>query len=117
MGATKYQERVSVLFDMLDTDKSGCLSYEEFLVISDSKTFNAWMKLMDVSSHNLEDIWAAIDDGDGFIYKEEFLNGFCRLYGPASAIDAWTIKALIRELQYGLIAEKRGSAFAQGYKT
>jgi len=96
--ATKYHEKVGILFDVLDTSGDEKLSYEEFQLICESASLRAWMNLLSVSPHDVQSLFWALDDGDGFVTKKEFLDGFCKLSGGATAVDAIKIKAMIRQL-------------------
>merc|ERR1712107_44179 len=98
--AERYCKRVGELFDHIDRSGDGKLSREEFKGICQSKSLRAWMKLLNVSVHDIDALWVALDDGNGFIDRDRFLNGFSKLDGPASTVDAMKIIAMLRELRH-----------------
>jgi len=80
---TKTRTELKDMFTDLDEDMSGALSIEEFLECLDDFNFIRKMKLLDIDLEELPDIFEILDDGDGQVDQDEFINGMMRMQGPA----------------------------------
>merc|ERR1712187_492860 len=47
----------------------------------------------------MDELWRAIDDGNGIVTRDEFMDGLCKLDGYATAVDAMSIKSMLREIK------------------
>merc|ERR1712113_957013 len=80
--------RLLELFQELDVSGDGNLSHEEFQELLHVDQVSAWMDLLEISTKDIDNLFMAVDDGDGNIDMQEFVKGFNRLQGGATAVDA-----------------------------
>merc|ERR1712066_811912 len=79
----------------LDVSGDGVLSNEEFAAIMENEAIIAWLDQMQISSKDAEQLFKALDDGDGEVTMQEFVTGVSRLKGEATAVDAMSLMASI----------------------
>lgn len=94
-----HTKRLQELFHELDTSGDGTLSYEEFAELLKSDSIASWISLLGVTTNDAHHLFSLLDDGDGTISLEEFTNGFSRLQGDATAVDAMTMMASISRIE------------------
>merc|ERR1719221_1112422 len=81
----KEMKALKRLFEMMDIDGSGTLSWEEFHgSFQDPKMYEKWT-LLDFKPADDKEIFQLLDDGDGEIDVGEFFEGLSRIKGMASA--------------------------------
>eukprot|EP00746_Dinoflagellata_sp_MGD_P028230 gnl/MRDRNA2_/MRDRNA2_166744_c0_seq1.p1 gnl/MRDRNA2_/MRDRNA2_166744_c0~~gnl/MRDRNA2_/MRDRNA2_166744_c0_seq1.p1 ORF type:complete len:639 (+),score=131.63 gnl/MRDRNA2_/MRDRNA2_166744_c0_seq1:65-1981(+) len=86
-----YIRSLQTLFSELDTDGGGNLNLEEVKKMMNDPRVEIWMSVLDLEVHEVEDLFALIDTGDGEISFDEFMAGLLRLKGSAKAIDVVTL--------------------------
>merc|ERR1712014_186716 len=59
---------------------------------------SCWLELMGISTKDVGELFNAVDDGDGLIDCREFLKGFSRLQGQATAVDIVSLKNTVKKL-------------------
>jgi len=95
--------KIKELFTHADSSGDGSVSAEEFReIFKDSKT-RTWCELMDLDVSDVDGLFHLLDDGDGVLRYNEFVDGMLRMKGPASTRDVLT---LTRESQK-IVAECR----------
>jgi len=92
----KYIQRLNDLFTAADTSGDGKISLEEFKDLMEQPQVMTWFQLLDLEVHEVVSLFNLLDDGDGFVTHDEFLNGVMRLKGHARALD---IVAISKDLQ------------------
>ncbi|CAD7922158.1 unnamed protein product [Amoebophrya sp. A25] len=93
-----------LIFDDMDKDGSGELTKVEFAnLMSDAKFINK-MKILDIETHDLPDVFRICDDGDGAVSSSEFCNGLVNMLKAPTALDMLSVtrtaRALERTLNY-----------------
>merc|ERR1719410_315557 len=85
----KDQEReISDLFDTMDLDRTGQLSYEEMAKALQKDNIAAYFEHLEVETGKVEILFHVLDtNGDGAISKDEFMQGLRKLHGNANATD------------------------------
>jgi len=90
--------RLRALFEALDQDKSGTLSWEEFRLSFDNPlTLKKW-RMLDFQPEECSELFHLLDNGDGEIDTTEFFEGLSKMRGPAQAKDLFRMSKLITML-------------------
>lgn len=84
------------VFQEMDEDGGGTLSREEVAKAWKNRRVRQKFRTMDVGKKDLVILWTALDDGDGELTIEEFIQGMRKLKGEAKAKD---ILKLFREVR------------------
>jgi len=92
----KELDELRVIFKDLDEDGSGMLSREELFRAAKKRRVRQKLRAIDILPKDVDELWEILDDGDGELSSEEFINGLQRLRGEAKAKD---ILRLYRELR------------------
>jgi len=100
----KTTQELLMIFEDMDKDGSGELTKAEFAnLLSDAKFINK-MKILDIETHDLPDIFRICDDGDGAVSSSEFCGGLVRMLKIPTALDMLAVtrtgRALERTLNY-----------------
>lgn len=83
------------LFQAMDTDDSGSLSWEEFQAsFSDPQMRRNWM-LLDFQPSDCKELFNLLDDGEGQIEIEEFMEALSQMKGVAMAKDVYRLQKLV----------------------
>merc|ERR1712060_533516 len=85
-------------FNELDVSGDGKLSIEEFEELLNIDQVSAWMDLLDISTKDVDELFRAVDDGDGQISMSEFVKGFERMQGGATAVDAMSLMSAVNRV-------------------
>merc|ERR1711971_1220102 len=94
------------LFDLMDADGSGTLSWDEFKSsFSDPLLTNKW-KLLDFQPEECAEIFNLLDDGDGEIETSEFFEGLGRMKGTALAKDIFRVQKSLNCLEREILSIK-----------
>merc|ERR1712185_618540 len=94
-----YAEKLRRVFHKLDTSGDGLVSWEEFEVILKEEHMKLLMSTLEVDVRDLETLFKLLDDGDGRISPEEFVNGLQRMKGSAKALDLVTLLKITRRIE------------------
>merc|ERR1712107_928816 len=93
----KELEELKQFFDDIDADESGTLTLEELMWAAKHEAkVRTRLQSLDIMPRDLTELWDILDDGDGELDVQEFVNGIRRLRGEARAKD---ILRLYRELK------------------
>jgi len=84
------------LFQEMDEDGGGTISRHEVAKAWKSRRVRNKFRTMDIGKKDLIILWTALDDGDGELSIEEFIQGMRKLKGEAKAKD---ILKLFREVR------------------
>merc|ERR1719311_751885 len=82
-----YAANLRCVFQELDTDGSGQLSYEEFSRALDDPKMKTWLHALELEVNESRDLFQMLDDGDGEVSYDEFVYGAKRLKGTAQSVD------------------------------
>eukprot|EP00931_Biecheleriopsis_adriatica_P067331 TRINITY_DN41488_c0_g1_i1.p1 TRINITY_DN41488_c0_g1~~TRINITY_DN41488_c0_g1_i1.p1 ORF type:complete len:568 (-),score=77.90 TRINITY_DN41488_c0_g1_i1:168-1871(-) len=109
-----YCKKLKTFFRQLDTSGDGLLSWDEFSAVLEKPDLLTWMSTLELEPHDLVDLFHMIDDGDGEISVDEFLEGAVRLRGSARSIDVAQLLASTRKLDAKIEAVLNGVAYLSG---
>merc|ERR1719221_1259724 len=83
----RHKHRMALIFEKADADGDGSLTWQEFSNICHSEQVTAWLQAMNLTADDIEKMWKLMDDGDGALTGEEFVQGIQRLKGGARNLD------------------------------
>jgi len=86
-----YASKLLDFFDAADTSKDGFLTLNEFQAILEEDAVKTWMSIMEVDVHDAEHLFNILDNGDGLVTPDEFVQGILRLKGQARSQDVLRI--------------------------
>jgi len=93
-----YSRRVHQLFQTLDLNSDGKVSWPEFEIISCDDKMKNYLSTFEIDVVDLERLFRILDDGDGSIDVEEFVNGMTSVQGFAKSFDLIVLSRLVRKL-------------------
>lgn len=79
------------LFEQMDTDGNGTLSWDEFKAAFNDVTLARKWKLLDFGPEDCLEIFQLLDDGSGEIDTGEFFDGLARMKGTARSKDLFRL--------------------------
>ncbi|CAK0819815.1 unnamed protein product, partial [Prorocentrum cordatum] len=83
----------------IDTDGDRKLSRSEFTRAMESKKVRQKLQKLDIVAKDIDELWEILDDGDGELDSQEFVNGIRRLRGEARSKDILRLYREIRVLE------------------
>lgn len=86
-AAQAMTKNVEKLFKILDESGDGLISKEEFDKVQTDARVRTWFSALEVDASEAPMIFELLDDGDGTITQEEFLNGVKAFKGFAKGTD------------------------------
>ncbi|CAE8608224.1 unnamed protein product [Polarella glacialis] len=98
----RYTQKVKKLFQSVDVSSDGNLTFDEFAQLVENPKLKFWMSQLELEYHDLQGLFEMLDDGDGEISLEEFVEGAGRLKGTAKTIDVWRLETKL-EIMLGRI--------------
>jgi hypothetical protein len=99
------------IFEEADTSGSGILTLNKFEALLANPAVKAFMAAMGLETHESKNLFGMLDDGDGLITAEEFVEGALHLKGTARSRDVIAIMHSFNKLQarldsmHGMIIE------------
>lgn len=97
-----YAGKLKRFFMTLDASGDGLVSWDEFSVLLSDPQLQLWMSTLDLETQDLVSLFQMIDDGDGEISVEEFIDGATRLRGMARSLDVAQVMTSIKKLELKL---------------
>jgi len=94
----QYARKVSKLFAHMDDSGDGAINFEEFSKLVTSPKLKFWMSQLELEYHDLLSLFEFLDNGDGQITLQEFIEGAARLRGSAKALDVWRLETKVEVL-------------------
>jgi len=91
-------QKLRDIFDEIDFSGDGYIQWAEMEQVLKDPLMVHWLRTLDVDVDDVEEIFALLDDGDGQISCEEFINGINRMRGHAKAIDMVGVVQLIHRV-------------------
>mmetsp|Transcript_4907 Transcript_4907/g.9918 ORF Transcript_4907/g.9918 Transcript_4907/m.9918 type:complete len:272 (-) Transcript_4907:38-853(-) len=93
-----YANKVKKLFQSMDSSGDGAINFDEFSKLVASPKLKFWMSQLELEYHDLLSLFEFLDNGDGQITLNEFIDGAAKLRGSAKAIDIWRIETKVEVL-------------------
>eukprot|EP00811_Abedinium_folium_P030382 NODE_4863_length_1837_cov_11.325731.p1 GENE.NODE_4863_length_1837_cov_11.325731~~NODE_4863_length_1837_cov_11.325731.p1 ORF type:complete len:452 (-),score=119.50 NODE_4863_length_1837_cov_11.325731:104-1459(-) len=108
-GKTNYKRRLVNLFNFLDCGNTGVVTSQDFTACCLDENVEAYFAALELDVTDGPRLFSLIDSNcDGFVSRDEFVAGCCRLRGKASHIATAILSENSRRLD-GNIAEVRRS--------
>jgi len=92
-------EELHAFFELMDEDKSGKISQSELYKAARQRKVRQKLRALDIMPKDIDELWDILDDGDGELDVNEFVNGVRRLRGEARAKDVLRIQRELRMLE------------------
>merc|ERR1712137_262671 len=90
------------LFDELDTSGDGHVDKVEFQVLKSDPVVKTWFSALEVDLGDIDDLFLLLDNGDGYISRNEFVDGIRAMRGLAKKTDILEIKRLLKKVDSSL---------------
>lgn len=90
------------LFDELDKSGDGNIDYLEFEVLKSDPVVKTWFAALEVDVGDIDDLFNLLDDGDGPISRDEFVDGVRAMRGMAKKTDLLEIKGRMKKIDSNL---------------
>lgn len=90
---------LSELFANMDEDGSGAISKVELVRAWKTRKVREKFRKLEIGKKELVILWTALDDGDGELNTQEFLQGMTKLQGEAKAKDILKLYREVRILE------------------
>jgi len=88
-------DRMRKVFTSMDTDGGGTLSWEEFSKSFDDEDLSKMWKLLDIDQKDAWELFQLLDDGDGEITIDDFIEALQRMSGIAQAKDMFRLQKML----------------------
>jgi len=92
-------QSLKTLFRSLDASNDNKISRAEFDKVMHDTTAKARFSAIGVDAGDLRELWNLLDDGDGILDEDEFIDGLKALRGLAKSTDIFLMKRQMNKLQ------------------
>jgi len=96
-AAAAYATNLKSLFRFIDKSGDGFLSQEEFEEVLLDKRVKTWFSALEVEPGEVSTLFEMLDDGDGQISMEEFMQGVKALKGFAKGTDVLMLSREVKK--------------------
>jgi len=94
----QYVSRLEGIFRAIDESGNGLISEERLSNILSNPKVAAYFQTLDLDVHEGAALFHLLDNGDGEVTLDEFIDGIMRCKGPARAIDQVAMHAELKQL-------------------
>ncbi|CAJ1396465.1 unnamed protein product [Effrenium voratum] len=94
----QYVKRLEGIFQAIDEYGDGMITQERLQDMLANPKVRAYFQILDVDVHESAALFHLLDDGDGKVTLEEFIDGITRCKGPARAIDQVSMQSDLKSL-------------------
>lgn len=99
LRARKQQlQRLHNVFSAIDVSGDGEIERSELHAVLQEPGMVQWFHTLDIDVSDVEEVFSILDDGDGKISAEEFINGIHKLRGSAKALDMVSLSSAVTKL-------------------
>ena len=103
----KYVEKLETVFKKLDESGEGLITKAHLNQVFQDPKVKAYFQTLDVDVHEGTELFYILDNGDGEVTLDEFINGILRCKGQARAIDQLAMHADVRQLTKKILRLER----------
>ena len=93
-----YVNKLDALFAAIDTTNSGLITEQQLTDITSLANVHAYLETLGLDVKESAALFHLLDDGDGEVTREEFINGIMHCKGEARAIDQVIMHAELKQL-------------------
>mmetsp|Transcript_26887 Transcript_26887/g.63067 ORF Transcript_26887/g.63067 Transcript_26887/m.63067 type:complete len:555 (+) Transcript_26887:140-1804(+) len=94
----KYVEQLEAVFKAIDQRRDGTVSEERLNELLSHPQVAAYFNVLDLDVQETSVFFHIIDNGDGEVTLDEFIDGILRCKGNARAVDSMAIRADLKKL-------------------
>lgn len=98
----EYVEKLEQVFHAMDDSGDGMITEERLTNILANPVAKAYFQTLDVDIYESAALFHLLDNGDGEVTLEEFIEGIMRCKGQARAIDQVAMRADLKALDFKL---------------
>merc|ERR1712107_745231 len=98
-AAQSFAKKLRYLFEQLDESGDGILTYDEFEALVHDDKMLALLSSLEVEANDLEELFKLLDNGDGELACDEFVEGAARVKGAARGIDVVVTLTTVKRLE------------------
>ncbi|CAE7863474.1 NOV [Symbiodinium microadriaticum] len=95
---SKYLEKLEDVFEAIDSAHNGTISEKQLAEILAIPKAAAYFQTLDVDVLEGAALFRILDNGDGIITHEEFVDGILRCKGPARAMEQVAMRSELRQM-------------------
>ncbi|CAE7646425.1 TPC1B, partial [Symbiodinium pilosum] len=95
---SQYVKKLERVFQAIDETGNGMISQAQLSAVLQDPIVRAYFQTLEVDVHEGAALFHIIDNGDGEVTLEEFIDGILRCKGPARAIDQVAMRADLKQL-------------------
>jgi len=88
------------VFDELDSDRDGRIDWMEFQAILKNPFLKEYMKTLELEVQDMVTLFNILDNGDGGIDNQEFIEGISALRGSAKNLDILALQRIARRIEH-----------------
>eukprot|EP00930_Biecheleria_cincta_P006440 TRINITY_DN107448_c0_g1_i1.p1 TRINITY_DN107448_c0_g1~~TRINITY_DN107448_c0_g1_i1.p1 ORF type:complete len:682 (-),score=107.89 TRINITY_DN107448_c0_g1_i1:91-2088(-) len=99
----KYMDKLKDFFNAIDTTGDGDISREELNTMLVSPKVIAYLSVLDIELHEGSKLFDMLDDGDGVVTYNEFINGLFRFRGQARSVDLIELHMRMQQMEDDLL--------------
>jgi hypothetical protein len=105
---TLFRKKLEEMFDGLDTNLDGYMTWSEFEVITQNQRWRSWADKLGIPMSDVEGLFEMLAGSDGRVSFKEFSYGIQRVKGPAKSVDmVWLLSQFGQMLESNRIIETR----------
>jgi len=90
---------ITRLFAIIDTSGDGKIDSDEFTTVMHDPNVKTWLGAIGLEDSDVLELFSLIDDGDGSVGKEEFIEGVKAMRGFAKGTDMFAVKRMLKKLE------------------
>lgn len=99
----EYIQKLEQVFTKLDDGGDGLITEERLIDMLEDPKVKAYFQTLDVDVHEGTALFHILDNGDGEVTLDEFINGILRCKGNARAIDQLAMHSDLRQVTKKLL--------------
>jgi len=94
----RYSQLLGQLFVAADTSGDGLVTLEEFENVINNPKVHTFLQVLELDISEVKSLFYMLDNGDGSISYQEFINGVMRLKGQARSMDVIAVMTDCRKI-------------------
>merc|ERR1712151_211892 len=102
-----YIKRVKKMFMTLDESGDGFVSWDEFKPLLTDPSLGLMMSTLELDAKDAEMMWTALDNGDGQLSADEFVQGAQSIKGTAKALDMVAVLNKVTRIERLMLQHER----------
>merc|ERR1711871_496598 len=94
-----HMKKMNKLFQRVDTDQDGLLTWPEFEEVLKNDWVRSWMAAMELDTSNVKRLWMLLDNGNGKLTAADLVAGVSKLQGSAKSADMNHLSMEVNQLK------------------